>query len=101
MSNILNTNPLVIDTAFSTKYSVQVGALTPPPGGFVLDEIYWYQPTTIGHTLTMTLGDGATVIRQAYCEAPNQSQIFKMYGMRLEDFQVTTISSGKMYIYFR
>lgn len=101
MSNVLNTNPLVIDTAFSTKYSVQSGALSIPPGGFCIDEIYWYNPTASGDTFTVKLGDGATVIRQGRCEAANQSQLFKMYGIRLTDFTVPTLTSGgTLYIYY-
>jgi len=99
MANVLNTNPLVIDTAFSAKYSVQAGALTNPT--FTIDEIYWYDPVTVGDTFTFTLGDGNTVLRQGRCEVAAQSQVFKMYGRVIDDFQVPTLSSGKLYIYYR
>lgn len=98
MSNVLNAAVIKVDTAFSSKYSAQAGALV--NNVFYIDEIYWYNPVNVGDTVTVTLGDGNTVIRQARCEVANQSQLFKMYGIRVVDFQVPTLSSGTLYIYY-
>ena len=99
MANNFISNPMVIDTAFSTKASATAG-LSVPAGGWCIDEIYWYQPTTIGHTFIVYQADGTTPVRLGYCEVANQSQLFKGYGFRLADFQVPTLASGKLYVYY-
>jgi len=65
-----------------------------------LDEIYWYNPANIGDTFVVTLGDGTQVIRTGRCEVANQSQLFSMYGRRVQAIQVPTLGSGTLYIYW-
>jgi|ERR1700676_4820640 hypothetical protein len=99
MANNFKSNPMVIDTVISSKVSAVAGVQV-PPGGWCIDEIYWYQPATIADTFQVTLGDGTTPVRIGYCEVANQSQLFKGYGFRIADFQVPTLASGKLYIYY-
>jgi hypothetical protein len=93
MSNDLKSNPAVIDTALSTSSTLNGG------NEAALDEIYWFNPTASGDTFTVTLGDGAQILRTGRCESANQSQVFQMYGRRVTAIQVPTLTSGgKLYI---
>lgn len=98
MANTYATNPIKIDTAFSTSYKANGGM--PTSGALYLDEIYWYKPVTPG-TDTFTMNDnGGNTLRQGQCETANISQKFSMYGRMISDFSVPTLSSGILYIYY-
>jgi hypothetical protein len=100
MANNLLENPMVIDTAFSTKASAVVN-INVPPGGWVIDHIRWYAPTTASHTFVIKSADGNTILLTDYCVVGNTSVEYAMYGMKIEDFQVPTLASGVLYIYYR
>ena len=93
MSNNFVSNPIKIDTAFST--STNVGSTD---DGIAMDEIYWFNPTSSGDTFNVDLGDGTQVLRTGRCESANQSQVFQMYCRRVTALQVPTLGSGTLYI---
>ena len=94
MANNLVSNPIKIDTVFSTSTNVNGGA------EIAIDEIYWFNPTNIGDTFSVDLGDGTQVIRTGRCEVANQSQLFAGYGRRVTALQVPTLTTGTIYIYW-
>jgi len=61
--------------------------------------IYWYKPTTTGHLVTLTDGQGKEIITMR-AEADNGSQQWDIdtqyYGIRTSD-----MDSGTLYIYVR
>ena len=95
MANNFVSNPMVITATFSTAQTVG-----PSNDSIALDEIYWYNPGTIGDTFNVTLGDGTQTIRFGRCEVANQSQLFQMYGRRVNQIQVPTLASGTLYVYY-
>jgi hypothetical protein len=97
MSNVFSSNPIKVDTAFSTSYKPVAGAL-PTNSELNLLEVYWLNPTNIGDTFSMTTVDGQAIIANGRCEVANQSQLFQMYGKRISDFAVPTLASGTLYI---
>jgi hypothetical protein len=63
--------------------------------------VYWENPTTIAHTFQIVDAAG-TVLLEGRCEVANQSQAFDFVNARIwKDFQVTTLSSGTLWIYTR
>ena len=94
MANNFVSNPVKIDTAFSTAQNLNGGAEVS------LDEIYWFNPVTPADTFNITLGDGTQVLRTGRCEVANQSQLFSMYARRVTQIQAPTLASGTIYIYW-
>jgi hypothetical protein len=102
MANNFIQNPIVVDTVIASKVSAQAGVSTSiPNGGWTIDHIRWVNPSAPADTFLITLGDGTTKVLQDYCVAANQSVEYPMYGLKLNDFQVPTLASGTLYIYFR
>jgi len=97
MANNFASNPIKVDTAFSTSYKAVAGAL-PTNSELNLLEIYWVNPGTIGDTFSLTTVDGNITLATGRCEVANQSQLFQMYGKRISDFTVPTLSSGTLWI---
>jgi hypothetical protein len=95
----LTANPIYVDATFSGKFSAQTG-VTIPPGGLVVDHIRWFAPTTGGHTFILADGNAKTILTDI-CKVAHQSVDYPMYGLKLDDFQVGTLASGALYIYFR
>jgi hypothetical protein len=94
MANNFVSNPIKIDTVFSASTNLNGGA------EITLDEIYWFNPTNISDTFSVTLGDGTQVLRTGRCEVANQSQLYSGYGRRVTAIQVPTLASGTLYIYW-
>lgn len=98
MANVFSSNPIKVDTVFSTSYKAVAGAC--PSGAMELNllEVYWLNPANIGDTFVMTTVDGNTTLATGRCEVANQSQLFQLYGKRITDFAVPTLASGTLYI---
>ncbi len=99
MANNFVSNPIYIDGTFSGKYSAQSGAAV-SPGGFVIDHIRWYAPTTAGHTFVLSDGNAKTILTDI-CVVGLTSVEYPMYGLKINDFEVGTLTSGVLYIYYR
>lgn len=96
MSTIVNKNPLVIDAVMANSFFNTTGH-NPTNAPLHIREIYWYNPANIGDLLTITDGSG-NVVKQARCEVANQSQVFDMHDKPVQDFQVTVLGSGTVYM---
>lgn len=100
MANNFTSNPIQVDTVFTSPTFASATKL-PTNSELTLHEIYWYNPTNIGDTFSITLADGQTVLRNGRCEVANQSQVFRMWGIRIRNFTVPTLTSGTLFIYYR
>jgi hypothetical protein len=49
----------------------------------------------------LAMADGQTVIRQGRCEVANQSQVFRLWDIRITDFTAPTLTTGTLFIYYR
>lgn len=68
-------------------------------GSFAIDCIYWYNPANIGDTVVLVDAVTGAPIWQGRCEAPNQSQIFYFKSLLTNGLNVSTITSGTLYVY--
>lgn len=108
MSNTLTTNPLVIDTAAT----IAVGSPTRP---ILAKRIEWIGPATVGNTAIIAdlggniLADGiCAVVNQAVTlwpgpiklTLPGKQASFAGAGNPNGSWQVTTIQSGKLLVWF-
>jgi len=91
---------MAIDSVLASKVSAAAGVAV-PPGGWVIDHIRWYNPAAANDTFVLTLGDGTTVFLKDICVTAHQSIDYPMYGLKIEDFQIPTLASGVLYVYFR
>jgi hypothetical protein len=97
MANLLSTKTIIITVSMpqSFNYSAQRFG----NGPFRLTRIYWFNPANVGDLATITDG-GGNIITPMRCEVANQSQVF--YAVTnddpIQDFQVTEIDSGTLYI---
>lgn len=96
MSNVVNKNPIKIDTVMGSTFLNTTGH-APATGPIKLIEVYWLNPAASGDTFVIEDGDG-NVIRTGRCESANQSQLFDENNLEVADFQVTTLGSGTLYI---
>lgn len=90
-------NPLVITAPMGATY-LNSG----PPNNLAVmpRKIYWLNPANIGDTFIINSADGR-VLFTGRCEVANQSQFFDApVSDKWRDFQVTTLASGTLYIYF-
>jgi hypothetical protein len=95
MANFLTLKTVIIDTAMPNRFTVS----QPLPGPYRLTRIYWFNPAAIGDLCTITDGYG-NIVTALRCEVANQSQVF--YDVpeadTIQDFQVTEIDSGILYV---
>jgi hypothetical protein len=98
MSNNVGTNPIKIDTVFSTFYKAIPGAM--PSGGMELQlqEVHWCNPANVGDSFSLTTVDGNTILATGRCDIAGQSQVIQMYRKRITDFAVPTLTSGTLFI---
>lgn len=96
MANNLISNPIRVDTAFSTSY--KAGGGNPTSGPLYIDEIYWYNPTAT-NTFVVNNADG-TALRDGICVTTAQSVSYQQYGRMVTDFSVPTLVGGVLFIYY-
>jgi hypothetical protein len=99
MANLITTDPLILDTAATIAFTRPILA----------KRIEWYVPTTVGHQVIVT-DLNSNVIVEGTCEVISQSQILWSGPQKLTlpgfvskpngSWQVTTIQSGKLIIWF-
>lgn len=92
MANNLAVNPLRIDTAMGS----------PATKNMYIEKIYWFNPTLAGDTVVITDGSAAgNILWEGRAEAANSSQVFDLDSkIHWNQFRVTTLSSGVLYIYY-
>lgn len=64
-----------------------------------IKHIYWYNPTTAGHLLSLTDRNGRDII-DCYCDTANVSQIHPIITIT-DGIYVDDMDSGALFIYTR
>ena len=70
--------------------------------GFRVTKVLWDNPTAVGHTFSIAATDG-TVLLSGTCSVADQDipYDFNDAPVTWKDFQLTQISSGTLYIWYR
>lgn len=89
MANDLAGNPHKIDTA---------GAGLLWDGRIKITRVYWFNPTTLGHTVIIQDKNGR-VIWEGRAEAANESQLANLEAGWYPGYKVPTLASGTLYVY--
>jgi hypothetical protein len=94
MANVLTSVPYKIDTASGTSFKAQGGLPNNQP--ITVTGVYWLNPVTIGDTFVISGG----LVLNGRCEVAAQSQFFQLIpGVLANDFTVSTLASGTLWIY--
>lgn len=96
MANDLNARPIKVDTAMVSASGIG--------RTLKVHKIYWFNPSTIAHTVQITEAVSGKVLWEGRAEAANQSQVFDFGENPLilpgrTDWKVSTLQSGTLYIY--
>ncbi len=90
MSNVLNKDPIAMDTA-----EAAFGAATL----LVLTKVVWKAPTSLGDALVLKDANGRVIV-DTICELDGQSQVFNFNPPKSYDgLNLVTLTSGTVYIY--
>lgn len=83
-----------------SSFRLPISASSPAAytGQFSISTIYWYNPITIGDTVSVQDTSGK-LIWQGRCEAANQSQVFNFIPFSTDGININQISSGTLFIY--
>jgi hypothetical protein len=87
MANSLGTNPWVVDTVMATAYKAQVK----------ISNVVWSEQAAAGDQLVIKDQNGNVII-DIKCNTANTYETLGSLGW-VNGFQVTTIGSGKLYVY--
>lgn len=95
MANDYKRSPIVLDTFTS---AINLNTTYGFTGGYLINFIEWQEPTTIGHTATIT--DGTRDIFNETCVTANQSIIKYFDGMMVDNITIAEsgVQSGKIVI---
>lgn len=92
MSNVITTNPLILDTAATITFNRPL----------LVKRIDWIGPATVANTAIVT-DIGGNILAQGICAVVNQDVVMWAGPQKLtlkSPFQVTTIDSGKMLVWY-
>ena len=95
---VVNTSgsPIVVTgTTDTSEKVIEPGALV----AVFVKFIYWYNPTTAGHLLSLKTKDGKTII-PLRCENANESQLIPLWSS-FQNIYCDDLDSGTLYIYTR
>ena len=118
MANNYNVAPIKIDTAMTSGWrasqTLNTGTITltspsgvvttvPAQRGLWVIKVIWENPTTVGHTFSISDPNASTTVLLAgACGVAGQDVEYDFVNAaQWRDFKVTQISSGVLYIYFR
>lgn len=112
MANNLVANPMVITGSLATSYKTQLAAASPNAGvqntsygtlhTLLVDRIEWLSPATIGDSVTIGDPNSGAVLDKFVCETALQSQVhdFSPYSRLWNDFEINSMPSGTLYIWY-
>ena len=112
MANSYTSQPIVIDTVMAAGWKAEQAAAATPifaaaanAVGFRVTKVLWVNPTTVSHTFVIVDSNDATlVLLEGTCGVANEDvpyDHFDPIGAPWRDFKVTTLDSGKLYIWYR
>ena|ERR1700719_2121404 len=94
-------NPIVLDSTMAATWRNTASNNAPQNESINIKKVMWDGPAA-GGTFVMQYGDGTTFLAgtaQA-TTAPSSVNYDFFGGMTIFDFKLTTLSSGKIYIYY-
>lgn len=91
MANDFSSNPIVVDTAYST------GDVVSKTNVFIRSAI-WEGPTTVGHQLIVQDRNGKQIAAEL-CSTANENVSLIYLNGWFNGLKVTQIDSGKLFIY--
>lgn len=103
MANALTQNPIVVTTAMTQGWKASVAStLGSSLGGLRIRTVYWDNPAAVGDTVSIIDPSSSITILAMRCNSTGAPQIIDWEASpeRWRDFEVNTISSGTLYIYF-
>ena len=101
MSNSIYGNPIVLDT-FTSAIDLGNTIYGNSNATFYIEYIEWEEPTTIGHTATITNAKGDAIFNET-ATVSNQSIIKYFHGVPIYGIKigVSGVQSGKISILLR
>jgi len=101
MANVLNRNPIVIDSAL-TSYKAGVASSLGTLFTLIVTKIRWVGPAAVGDQVIIDDPQGGAqlaVLRNTVANGPDIEVDYSASPRLWSDFSVAQISSGKLYIY--
>ena len=92
---VANGNPIVVTGTATSAETI----LAPAGKAVKIVQLWWLQPTTAGHKLTLTDANGNEIITLR-CETDNESVLMPIDSY-YDAIVCTDMDSGKLYIYVR
>ena len=86
----ITANPFLVSGTTNTNDTITDGRT-------FIKYVYWYNPTTAGHLMTLT-DKSAKEIVTLRCESPNESQVFPLWTA-WDGIHCTDMDSGALKIY--
>lgn len=109
MANDYNSKPIVIDAVMASGWkALQTLVAAANAVGFHVTKVLWVGPTTVGHAFeikSVTSGTPITLLKGT-CAVASEDVDYSHFddvsgGAPWRDFQVTTLDSGVLYIWYR
>jgi hypothetical protein len=101
VSTNLLTNPIVLTATMGATFQASLPVINQRPY-ILVEKVLWESPVTPGDAVSIVDSQG-NVLLPLTCEVASQSQIvdWSAHPKIWRDFQVTTLTSGTLYIYLR
>ena len=118
MANLYNYNPIVLDSTMASGWralqTLNIGTITltspsgvvttvPAQRGLWVTKVIWENPTTVGHTFSISDPNvAATVLLAGACGVAGQDVEYDFVNAaQWRDFKLTHLDSGKIFIWYR
>jgi len=99
MANILNSNPIVLDT-FTDDIDLGQSLFGDSNATFFIESIEWHEPATVNDTATIYDGSGTRPIFAATCTTAKQNIAKRFGGVAVPGIVIGAggVDSGKIFI---
>jgi hypothetical protein len=97
MANLLNQNPIIINSVQSSYKAATVSTLG-TPSSLRVRKVYWWNPTAVGDQVIIIDPSNGKHWLDLRCEVANQSQFIPLSEL-WADFAVVEIDSGTLEIH--
>jgi hypothetical protein len=101
MANNLLVNPVVFTTVMATSYKNQTATSLGAFQYLLIEKVIWETPVTVGDQFIFIDPISSQTLLLGTCEVAGQSQVFDWTPKprRWQDFELSKISSGTIYLY--
>jgi hypothetical protein len=103
MANSLASNPIIITGSLATSYKTQTAAGLGTLRTLIVEKVYWANPGTIGDTINIGDPISGLSLLALRCEVAAQSQLIDWTAnpKLWQDFEISAVPSGTLYIFTR